>query len=111
MRLMLATFVLALVFCSSAWAATATYAASSTWWSGQSASTSYSSGWVRNLFYKSPRYFDTTVTFIDNVSYGWHNTLRGSGILDIWWFSSAVKKAHCHSNVTASAWGACTAYS
>jgi hypothetical protein len=109
-RMVAAAAVLALVFCASAWAGTTTYAGSWSWPAGQAYSTSYSSAWWRNLFYKNA-YFDTTVTFIDNTSYGWHATLRGTApILDIHWFSSEVKKAHCHSNVQAQAWGACTAY-
>ena len=52
--------------------------------------------------------FDSTITFIDNVSYSWHSTLRGPGTyLSTHWLSSQVKKAHCRSNVAASAMGTC----
>jgi hypothetical protein len=108
-RLMLA-MVAALVFCTSAWAGSTTYVSSWSWSAGYGYGTSYSSSWWRDLMYKNAN-FDSTVSFIDNTSYGWHGTLRGTGaILDIHWFSSDVKKAHCHSNVNVNAWGACTAY-
>jgi hypothetical protein len=110
MKRLLVALVLVLAFCGSAWAGSTTYAAFWSWSAGYGYGTSFSPSWWRDLFYKNAN-FDTTVAFIDNVSYGWHNTLRGtSTIQDIHWFSSAVKKAHCHSNVNASAWGACTAY-
>jgi hypothetical protein len=109
-RLMLMlVLAFALAFSASAWAGTTTYAVRSSWSPGQGYSTSFSPGWWRNLFYK-PSGFLTTVTFIDNISYGWHSTVRSTGIVtDTHWLSSQVKKAHCHANVNGS-YGACTAY-
>lgn len=101
--------VVALALSASASAGSTTYAAWSYWSAGQGASTSYSPSWWRNLFYK-PKGFDTTVTFIDNVGYGWHATVRNAGTLtDTYWFSSQTKKAHCRANVNGP-YGACTAY-
>ena len=48
----------------------------------QGAGSSYSSGWHYNYFFKDGIGHDTTVTFIDNVSYGWHDTVRGTDYLD-----------------------------
>lgn len=98
-----------LVMSATAFAGSTTYAVSSYWSAGQGAGTSYSPSWWRNLFYK-PQGFDATVTFIDNVGYGWHATVRNSGTLtDTAWFSSQVKKAYCRANAVGS-YGACTAY-
>lgn len=109
-RLML-VLLLALVFCTSAWGATTTYAGYQYWPAGQGASTSFSPSWFRNVFYKTAT-FDTTITFIDNVSYGWHATVRSSGTyVETYWLSSQTKKAHCRANTTGQSWAACTAYS
>lgn len=98
----------ALALCTSAWAGSATYYSSPYWSAGQGASSSFSSSWWRNIMAKSAS-FDSTITFIDNVSYGWHSTVRGPGTyLTTHWFSSQVKKAHCRANVASSAHAACT---
>ena len=102
--------MLSLVFAASAWAGSTTYAGSWSWPAGQAYSTSFSSSWWGTRFYKTAS-FDTTLTFIDNVSYGWHSTVRGWAVnQETHWFSSQVKKAHCRANTGASTWAACTAY-
>lgn len=51
---------------------------------------------------------DTTVTFIDNTGYNWHNTVRDTEKwTDTNWFSSATKKAYCVSHV-GGFYGLCT---
>jgi hypothetical protein len=103
------TFALGLV--SNALAGTVTYAGYYSWPAGQAASTSYSPNWYRNTFYKTTS-FDTTLTFIDNVSYSWHSTVRSWGTyVETHWLSSQTKKAHCRANTRGSSWAACTAYS
>jgi hypothetical protein len=99
----------ALALCASASAGSATYYSSPYWSPGQGASSGFSSSWWGSVMSKSGS-FDSTITFIDNVSYSWHSTLRGPGAyLSTHWFSSQVKKAHCRANVAASIHGACVA--
>ncbi len=110
MRRMLVVFAISLGLCASARAGTLTYAAYSSWPAGQAASTGYSSGWFQTIFYKTAA-FDTTLTFIDNVSYSWHSTVRSSApYVETHWLSSKTKKAHCRAN-SSGPYGACTAYS
>jgi spermidine/putrescine-binding protein len=100
---------LALAFSASAWAGYTSYAVWSYWSPGQGAGSSFSSSWYENAFYKNYG-FDTTVTFIDNVSYSWHATVRNSGTYThTHWLSSQVKRAHCRANAYGS-YGACTVY-
>jgi len=101
MRRLLVGLVLAFVLALPASALAGSYVyASWKWYAGQGAGSSYSSSWWRNLFQKQAPGYDTTITFIDNVSYGWHATVRGPGqYLETHWLSSQVKKAHCVANV------------
>ena len=104
------TVLASLIVGASAWAGSSTYAGSSSWPAGQAYSTSFSPSWWNNIFYKTAS-FDTTLTFIDNVSYGWHSTVRGWGTYQqTHWLSSQVKKAHCRANTTSWSWAACTAH-
>jgi hypothetical protein len=99
----------ALAFTVSAWAASTTYIMKSSWSSGQGYGWYYSSSWWQNAFSKSQG-FDTTVTFIDNVSYGWHATRRDASTWTVThWLSSQTKKPHCRSNAYGG-WGACVVY-
>lgn len=105
---LLAALVAGLALSASAWAGSTTYAGTSYWAAGQAASSSFSPSWVRNVFYKTSS-FDTTLTFIDSASYGWHGTVRGwATYLDTYWFSSQSKKAYCRAHTTGSSWAACT---
>jgi hypothetical protein len=100
--------VVALGLSASASAESVNYYANTSWSAGQGASSSFSSGWMMNIITKSSS-FDSTITFIDNVSYGWHSTLRGPGTyLTTHWLSSQVKKAHCRANVAAYSSTSCT---
>jgi hypothetical protein len=73
--------------------------ASGYWSSGRAEGSSFSSGWWRNAFNKLTDGYDTTVTFIDNNGYGWHETVRNTSMVTytVWW-SSQVKKGHCRAN-------------
>ena len=94
-----AALVVALALSASASAESVNYYSTSSWSAGQGGSSSFSSSWFMNIIAKSSS-FDSTITFIDNVSYSWHSTLRGPGTyLSTHWLSSQVKKAHCRANV------------
>ena len=68
------------------------------WSSGQEASSTFSSAWKRNWFQKNAAGFDTSVTFIDNVSYSWHRTVRNTyQVTATDWFVANVKKAYARS--------------
>jgi hypothetical protein len=102
---------LALLIGTSARAGVTNYAAGYYWPAGQAASSSFSPSWFQNIFYKTST-FDTTVTFIDNVSYSWHFTVRSwATYVETHWLSSQTKKAHCRANTVGGSWAACTAYS
>jgi hypothetical protein len=96
--LILAVVLSALLPASTALAITG-YAGPKYWLPGQSGGSSYSSGWDYNAFNKPSSGFDTTVTFIDNVSYGWHETRRNRDMVTYTnWWSSQTKKAYCRAN-------------
>lgn len=109
--LTLVVAALALALCTSAVAGSSSYYSSPWWVSGQGASSSFSSAWVQDIMVKAAP-FDSTIAFIDNVSYSWHSTLRGPGTyLETHWFASNVKKGHCRANVASNAYAACTVVS
>lgn len=108
-RLFVIPLAFALAFSASAWAGSTTYAVSSAWSPGQGGGSAFSSSWYQNGFYK-PNGFDATVTFIDNVSYGWHATRRDASTWTAThWFSGQVKKAHCRANARGG-YGSCSVY-
>jgi hypothetical protein len=82
MRRRLAVAVVLLAGClataSVAMAGGGIYAGPKVWYSGQSAGTSYSTTWHENFFSTYGSGFDKAVTYIDNRSYGWHNTVRNT---------------------------------
>jgi hypothetical protein len=92
-------------------AADQTYAGPQQWSTNASAGSSYGSGWIRNYFFKQSSGYDTTVTFIDNVSYSWHATVRNSShtTYTSWWVSN-VKRGHCRAHV-GYFWGSCAVFS
>ena len=105
-----AALVVALALSASASAESVNYYSNASWSAGQGGSSTFSSSWFMNIIAKSSS-FDSTITFIDNVSYSWHSTLRGPGTyLSTHWLSSQVKKAHCRANTSGFVWAACTAY-
>ena len=92
----LAAFAAALSLAGTAFGAT-TYAGPKYWSPNEGAGSSYSANWRYNYFFKQGG-FDATVTFIDNVSYSWHATVRGTGsTIYTYWFVSNVKRGHCRS--------------
>ena len=96
----------ALVFAGAA-LAVQTYGGPTYWFAGLSSGSSWSSVWSRNAFNKNASGYETTVTFIDNISYGWHATVRNREMVTYTnWWSSQVKKAHCIAN-SGSHWGGC----
>ena len=98
----------ALALCTSAWAGSVSYYSSPYWSPGQGGSSSFSSSWWQSMMVKNAS-FDSSITFIDNVSYSWHSTVRGPGTyLTTHWLTSQVKKGHCRANVSSSAWAACS---
>ncbi len=102
----LVALVATLVVAGTALAGATTYAGPKQWSPGEGAGSSYSSSWKYNYFFKESGY-DATVTFIDNVSYSWHATVRGTGsTVYTYWFVSNVKRGHCRSN-TGYHWGSC----
>lgn len=102
--LVLASSIAALALASSAVASATAYygyAGPRFWWAGESGGSTYSANWSYNAFNKERSGFDTTVTFIDNVSYAWHATIRNkSMITSTYWGASQAKKGHCKANVS-----------
>jgi hypothetical protein len=97
----------ALVFVGSALAGVETYAGPRYWYPGEGGGSSYRASWYRNAFNKATSGYDTTVTFIDNTSYGWHQTVRNTDMVTYTlWFSSQVKRGHCRAN-RGYHWGGC----
>jgi len=87
----------ALVSAAIAFAGTNTYRGPMYWSCPCDGSSPYASQWIENWFVKSTSgVSDTMVTLIDNGSYGWHGTVRGTASTQkAWWVSSAVKKGYC----------------
>lgn len=102
--LMLAPVIAALVLVTSAVASATAYygyAGPRFWWAGESGGSTYSASWKYNAFNKERSGFDTTVTFIDNVGYAWHATIRNTSMVtSTTWWTSQVKKGHCKAHVS-----------
>lgn len=99
--------VVALALAGVALAGPTTYAGPWQWSQNQGAGSSFSSGWKYNYFFKNGSGHDATVTFIDNVTYSWHATVRNtSSTTYTYWFVSNVKRGHCRAN-SAYFWGSC----
>jgi hypothetical protein len=73
----LATALLLTLMTASVALAATMYAGPMKWsYSGQGAGSSYSSNWWNNWFATYGSGYDKAVTFIDNKTYSWHNTIR-----------------------------------
>jgi hypothetical protein len=84
------------------------YAGPRQWFSGESAGSSFSSTWLANQFATYGSGYDKTVTFIDNQSYGWHNTRRNrSQTTETYAPYPLTVKAHCKAHDWGF-WGSCT---
>jgi hypothetical protein len=96
--LALAPAVLALVIVAVAGARTSTYVGPQYFPPGNGGSSSYSN-WFYNFFSKSANGYDTMVTFIDNVTYSWHRTVRNTSKDQYTYWSGAPssmqRKGHC----------------
>jgi hypothetical protein len=96
----------ALVLASAGFGAT-TYAGPKLWSASEGAGSAYGSKWTYDYFFKQGSGHDSTVTFIDNVTYGWHATVRNSSDTTYtYWFVSNVKKGYCRANA-GGFWGSC----
>jgi hypothetical protein len=84
----------------------AIYAGPQQWYAGQTGGSSFAR-WTINDFSKQSSGYDTTVTFIDNVSYSWHATVRNSNLIThtAYW-GPETRKGHCHAHV-GYFWGSC----
>ena len=103
---LLVAVVIALAVAGTALAAQA-YGGPRYWYPGEGAGGPWGSGWTYNGFHKQGSGFDTTVTFIDNVSYAWRATVRNRDHVTYTnWWSSQVKKPHCKSHAGYH-WGGC----
>jgi hypothetical protein len=79
------------------------------WSYGQDANSSYSTGWNYNLFNADTYGQDKMVTFVDNVSYSWHNTVRTTGkAVTTWAANGTSRKGYCKSyDGSGNLWAAC----
>lgn len=103
----IAAAVVALALATTALAGTTGYAGPRYWMPNETGASAYSTSWWRNAFNKPSSGYDTTVTFIDNVSYGWHNTVRNTSMVTYTtWWSSQSKKGHCRAH-SGYHWGGC----
>jgi len=86
------------------------YAGPRQWYSGEGAGTAFSSSWLRNYFDTYGSGYDKTVTFIDNQTYAWHNTVRNRNQeTSTWPPYPGTYKGHCRANQSYF-WGSCTIY-
>jgi hypothetical protein len=92
--------VVVAVFASSAYAVSV-YAGPKQWTAGEGAGSSFSD-WSRNDFAKYGSGHESTVTFIDNVTYGWHATVRNSADTThtFWGWNGMRRKGHCLANAS-----------
>jgi hypothetical protein len=100
-----------LVFVAGAFAAEEHYSGGVRYWqAGWGAGSSFNPSWARTTFGKYGSGWDTAVTFIDNVSYSWHMTVRNrEQLTQTWWFTSQNKKAHCRAYMS-NFYGSCVVY-
>lgn len=104
-----ALLVLSLTATSLALAATV-YAGPQQWGRGQGAGSAYSANWHENYFDTYGSGYDKAVAFIDNQSYGWHNTVRNrSQSTRTLETTPLTVKAHCVA-YDLGFWGSCTVW-
>ena len=85
------------------------YAGPKQWTPGAGAGTPYSWSWLHNYFSTYGCCGDKAVTFIDNVRYAWHNTVRNSAQTTTTYPPSpkpAAMKGHCVAY--SYFWGSCS---
>ena len=87
--------IAAAIFAAAAFAASQQHLPARYYGGGTDSSSSYSSSW-RTSNSHTTSYTDRTVTLIDNVSYGWHGTVRGTAAdINAQWHTSTGKKGYC----------------
>jgi hypothetical protein len=87
-----------------------TYAGPRQWGSGSGAGSSYSASWHENYFDTYGSGYDKAVTFIDNQSYAWRNTVRNrNGETKTYSPWPLTVKAHCVA-YDSGFWGSCTVW-
>jgi hypothetical protein len=84
------------------------YAGPRQWSPNAGAGSAFSGSWLANRFATYGSGYDKAVTFIDNKTYSWHNTLRNrSGYTETFAPPAPmVKKGHCVS-YDLGFWGSC----
>lgn len=103
----LALAIVSLGLATAALGGATTYAGPKQWSANESAGSSFSSYWLANSFSKYGSGYDTTVTFIDNKQYRWHNTVRNSSqVTEAYAPYPLTTKGHCKAHV-GYFWGSC----
>ena len=96
--LVLGAVLFVMLATASAALGTTMYAGPTQWSKGQGASSGWSADWWDNWFATYGSGYDKAVTFIDNRSYSWHNTVRnrnGQTKTTYWPTRTWTVKAHC----------------
>lgn len=103
----LAAFAAFLLFASTAFAGVYGYYHAFQY--NESYGSGYSTGWVINSFYADLSGYSKTVTWINNVDYGWSGTVTNTSVDTKTTRStgSPAVKAHCHSNSFSPFYGWC----
>jgi hypothetical protein len=67
------------------------------WWTGNDANSSYGLNWTFNDMNADGPGYDKMTTFIDNVSYSWHNTTRNTAYETIarWAYNGTNRRGYC----------------
>ena len=108
MRRLIATVASVVFLTVTSGALAGIYAGPMKWFAGEGAGTSYSSIWLENYFSTYGFGYDKTVTFIDNRSYSWHNTVRNRrGTTVTYPPYPGTYKGHCVANQSGF-YGSCT---
>jgi hypothetical protein len=95
-RVLLTAALLAVSLVSAPVVLAGVYAGPQQWSPGQGAGSSYSATWHENDFAMYGSGADKAVTFIDNKTYSWHNTVRNtSGTTKAYDPYPLTVKAHC----------------
>jgi hypothetical protein len=103
----LALTLVSLAVAGAAFGGATTYAGPKQWAPGEGYGSSYSASWLVNHFSTYGSGYDKTVTFIDNRSYRWHNTVRNTkSETETYSVAGMTDKGHCLAH-TWGFWGSC----
>jgi hypothetical protein len=90
--------LVALVLATSAFGGATTYAGPRQFVPGEAFGSSFSNRWLGNHFSTYGSGYDKVVTFIDNGSYSWHNTVRNTkSVTETYSPWPLTVKGHCKS--------------